>query len=400
MMRIYLVLLALFALGVAAVAAMAQDSGYVLVEIRHWAFESSVPGALLAVLILYVLLWLLLRVLTLSFGLPARVRRALRRRRAQRATEAFEAGLLCLFEGDWSRAEAELVRRAADHVSPHLNYIAAARAAQRLGAPERRDHYLDLALRNDPSVEKAVLRTRAELALRSGDHATARTAAHSLRERAPTQAYAIELLGESLAGEAAWDALSALLVETRELGAPAPARRRAWQLAATRAQIDAAVAESRLERLKAIWDSAAAVQDDAALRRHYVAALVRLNAQTDAAAQIAIALTRDWDAGLVVLYGELGGLEPVAALASIEQWLGRYGERGELLWVAGRACLRARLWGKARAYLDGALRLAPNAAVWLTMAQLCEQTQNADEAAASYRKGLELAVAQQAASRD
>src|SRR3546814_1983052 len=80
------------------------------------------------------------------------MQRLLARRRAEKAQESFETGLLRLLEGNWKRAEIELVRRAADHHAGHLNYLAAARAAQRPGAGDRRDHYLKLASEIAPEM--------------------------------------------------------------------------------------------------------------------------------------------------------------------------------------------------------------------------------------------------------
>ncbi len=103
-------------------------------------------------------------------------------------------------------------------------------------------------------------------------------------------------------------------------------------------------------------------------------------------------LAREWDAGLAELYGQLEPADALGQLAAIEQWLTRYGERPELLIAAGRACLRNRLWGKARSYLDAVVKLAPSAAADLALARVCEQTQQPEEAQRFYRQGLELAA--------
>src|SRR3546814_15406511 len=97
------------------------------------------------------------------------MQRLLARRRAEKARESFETGLLRLLEGNWKRAEIELVRRAADHHAGHLNYLAAARAAQRLGAGDRRDHYLKLASEIAPEMEFATLLTKTELPNERGE---------------------------------------------------------------------------------------------------------------------------------------------------------------------------------------------------------------------------------------
>jgi len=390
--RIYLLLLLVFVGGAVAMSLLAQDAGYVLIEIGHWVIESSVPGALLVIVLVFAVLWLIKQAVQLSMGLPARLRAAQARRTAEQATQSFEAGVLRLFEGDWSHAELELVRRAADHVTPHLNYIAAAFAAHRLAAVERRDHYLQLALRNDPAVQAAVLHTQAEFHLSAGEFVAARDLLTQLRGLQPRHAGAVTLLARALAGLADWDALIALIKESESYSGLNPEQQRDWVLRAVSGQLDAALRQTRLDRLKSVWEGAGAVRENPSLRSIYVRALIRLNAQAEAAAQISVALSREWDAALVECYGDLESIDPITQLASVEQWLSRHGERSELLLVAGRVCLRARLWGKARSYLEAGLSAMPSVKYWLVHAQLCEQTQSWDEAHQSYKKGLEWAA--------
>src|SRR6476646_6239684 len=124
-------------------------------------FIATVIGALLA-------LYLIAKVLITLFRLPQTVREALNARRDRRAQASFEGGLQKLIEGQWSRAEVELVRRAADHESGGLNYLLAARAAQRAGGPERRDRYLELAASRGEDAAFTAQLLRAELQLESG----------------------------------------------------------------------------------------------------------------------------------------------------------------------------------------------------------------------------------------
>ncbi|HWY24167.1 MAG TPA: hypothetical protein VNX47_04565, partial [Nevskia sp.] len=85
--------------------------------------------------------------------------------------------------------------------------------------------------------------------------------------------------------------------------------------------------------------------------------------------------------------------DPISQLAAVEQWLTQHGARPELLQVAGRVCLRNKLWGKARSYLEAGLQAAPTPQGYLDLARLCLDTQQPEEAAKYYRQGLELATA-------
>jgi HemY protein len=184
-----------------------------------------------------------------------------------------------------------------------------------------------------------------------------------------------------------------LLHEGFAAAALTPTRRRELLERATIECLRAATGEARLDRVKALWTEAPA--DSRlwpALRLQYGSSLARLNAQADALALASDTLAREWDAGLATLYGELEPRDALGQLAAIEQWLTRYGERPELLVAAGRACLRHRLWGKARSYLEVVIAQAPSATAYLALARVCEQTQQPEEAQKFYRQGLELAA--------
>jgi HemY protein len=393
MIRYYLLMLLVLAAGAFAAFYLHAETGYVLIGYRDWIVETSLLGLVAGVVAITLLAYYGFRLLAIGVQLPSLIRRRLERRRQERARDSFETGLLQLLEGQWKRAEIELVRRAADHHAGHLNYLGAARAAQRVGAPERRDHYLRLAAQSAPELEFATLLTQAELQRERGEHLLARDTALKLHQQQPQHPYAVELLAESYAATGEWDALRTLLVETARLDALTPQRYRELMLRALREQIAAAVSEARLDRLKALWDAAGdRFRSEPVLRLDYARGLARLNAETDALALIAATLNKTWDADLVVLYGSLHAADAVSHLATIEQWLGRYGEKPELLETAGQVCTRNRLWGKARSYLEAVIRVAPTPAAYLALARMCNETQNPADAASYYQKGLELAA--------
>ncbi|MEQ1440124.1 heme biosynthesis HemY N-terminal domain-containing protein [Fontimonas sp. SYSU GA230001] len=387
-------LLAVIALAAGAAAAyyLREETGYVLIHFRGWIIETSLLGLVLGVGLGVFALGIAARLIVGSLRLPETMRELINRRRRERAQRSFESGLLHLLEGDWKRAEVELVRRAADHHAAHLNYLGAARAAQRLGAGARRDHYLQLAAGEAPEIERATLLTQAELQLERGEFVAARETALRLRKLDARHPYAVELLAESLFGLRDWEALRQLLLEDLAKSALTAQRRRQMLEQAVGERMREAEGAVRLDQLKALWNALPAdCRQWPALRLQYARSLTRLNAQAEAAALASDALAREWDAGLAALYGALELTDVLAQLAAIEEWLTRYGERPELLIGAGRACLRNRLWGKARSYLEAVVRVAPTPAAYLELARVCEQTQNAEEAQKFLRQGLELA---------
>jgi len=392
MIRLLLASLVVLALGAAAAFYLRAETGYVLISFHHWIVETSLLGLLVGLIAVLGGVYLIVRLLISGLILPVTVRRLLQRRREEKAQQSFETGLLRLLEGNWKRAEIELVRRAADHHAGHLNYLGAARAAQRMGAGDRRDHYLRLAMEIAPEMEFATLLTQTELQIERGEYAAARDTALKLRGINAQHPYALELLAASYEGLQAWESLRQLLLDGDARTLLSEERYRELLTRTLVECLQEAQRLARLDRLKTVWDGAPKdFRRIPQVRNEYVRGLARLNAHAEALALAGEVLAKDWDSELASLYGELHAPDPLTQLAAIEAWLNQYGERPELLITAGRVCLRNKLWGKARSYLDAVLRVAPSPAAYLELARLCEQTQNREEAQRLYKQGLEFA---------
>jgi HemY protein len=390
--RTVAVVLLVVALGAAAAYYLRAETGYVLVAWRQWVLETSVLGFIAGVIAALLAGYYGLKLLFALLRLPATIQDTLRARREQRAQHSFESGLLKLLEGRWTAAEIDLVRRAADHPAPALNYLLAARAAQRAGTAARRDQYLEMAAAQGDGPVFATQLLRAELQFEQ-DAATAVPLLQELRRQDPAHPYVIELLARAYARSGDWEPLRLLLSGADAPRALPPARYRALHARALSEAITRASASARLDALKSLWDGAPAEMRAAGeVRLAYATGLARLGADAEAAAQIVQMIKAQWDPALVRLYGELEGLDPVTQLAAVEGWLTQHGEQADLLLAAGRVCTRNQLWGKARAYLDGALKLQPTPDAFLALARLCEQLRQPADAALFYRRGLELAA--------
>lgn len=391
MIRFLLLVLLALALGASAAFYLRADAGYVQIAWHSWRVETSLLGLALAIAACGFALYYGARLLIAGVRLPAILRGAMSERRERRAQASFEAGLAHLLEGRWRKAEIELVRRAADHRARGLNYLFAAQAARQLAAADRAERYLQQAAETAPL---AAALARAERALAGGDIAAARQLLLPLREQDPRHERVLEQLAQTHAASGDWEALDALLA-ARETGQSLPAERvRDLHRRAGLGRLQAALKQGRLDQFKSAWESApGALREAPECRRIYAAGLVELNAQAQASAQITAVLRDDWDAALANLYGQLEGIDAMTQLANAEQWLGKFGEKPELLQLAARACRRNKLWGKARSYLEGLIRVAPAPAAYLELAQVCQQMQAPDDAARYYRQGLELAAA-------
>lgn len=393
MLPFFFVLAIALGVGVFAAFQLRAETGYVLINYGSWVIETSLLGFIAAVVFVVLATFYLFKLIRAGVSLPGRWKSHHERRKADAAQLSFERGLLRLFEGQWKRAEVELIRRASDHHAQHLNYLAAARAAQRVGSPERRDAYLQRVREIAPKLDFALLLTQAELQRERGEFALLRDTARALREKDGQHAYAMELLAESHAELGEWAGLRALLAEAPARKALTDAR---WRELSSQAAIEllrAATQAATLAELKAVWDATPPdVRALPEIAREYATGLARLNADAEARAFIEQRLAQGWDAALVRLYGPLFATDPIAQLATLERWLQEHGEHAALLETAGQVCLKNKLWGKARSYLEAVIATAPTPSAYLELARLCELTQQPKEAQGFYKAGLELAA--------
>ena len=156
------------ALIVGAFAAhfLLQDNGYVLINFRGYVVEMSVPGLVLALIVLYVIVRVLVRI----WRMPRDLGAAVAEHRVKRAHRKLTRGFIQLSEGDWRAGERQLTRGLKGSDTPLVNYLMAARAAQLQGSSERRNEWLKLAYEELPEAETAVLLTQAELQFEAGEH--------------------------------------------------------------------------------------------------------------------------------------------------------------------------------------------------------------------------------------
>lgn len=392
MLRLFFFLgVALLAGGFAAII-LRDNPGYVLIEIAGYQVETTLAALVMLLVAVLLALSFSWRFIHSVFLAPKRVAAAMQARRVEKARQQFEKGMLALRNERWQTAELALLKYISDAPAPALSYIAAAEAAHRQNVFQRRDEYLALALEADDKVAPAVEMTRARWAHAQGEWSVALEALDQAQQHKSNSAKAIQAMRlEALEAEGNWQGVSEALPHA--LGAlPRPSlddiNRRAQM-----ALLADAGESGNLDQLRSRWQSLpkALMQDDGVLLI-YAKNLHRLGADAEALRLVFARLKKRWDAPLARLYGELHSEDGIAKLAAVEQWINRYGEKAELLLIAGRLCIENRLWGRARSYLENAQRLQPSAAVALELGRLKMQEQDGEGALSAYRAGLEFAV--------
>lgn len=359
--------------GVAVLARL--DPGYVVVAWNDWQLEiRSLAVAVLVLVAAFYLLHVLALALRGARGVPARWRG----RRARRAARDLEAGVQWLAREEYARADGVLLR-----TNPGvLHYLAAAWAAQRRGAPARREELLARA-RADARAEPAATLLEAHCLIDAGLPHAAEAALDRLRGAAARSPGALRLMMEARRRAGSHWGVITLLGPLRRAGVVDEARARQLEHEAHAALL-ASVPDPR-----AHWGRMSRkLREQPALVAALAGALVRAE-QVDAALTVlADAIAARPDPTLTALYGEIEGTDAAAQLARAEAWLETRPRDAVLLHALGRIAARAVQWSRARSFLEAAVSLAPNPAARCELAELLLDLGERDAALAHFRAGL------------
>lgn len=396
-MKFLLYLLFALLIAVALGVLLVDEPGYVLLSYGHWTLETTLSLLALTGLLGFVGFYLLLRFIAGLRHAPQRLQQWDQRRKALRARNALNRGLIELAEGQWESAERRLLKCVADSDSPLLNYLAAARAAQQQGAHERRDHYLRLAHQGMPAADVAVGLTQAELQISHRQMEQALATLTHLRTLSPRHAYVLEMLMRLYERLQDWEHLRDLLPELRKRAVLKAEEADRLEIRVHCELLKQAAHSREIDTLRDAWNRVPRrLMHDIELVFEYATQLHAIGESAEAEALLRSVLKKTWDDRLADLYGRVQGEDLARQLAAAEEWLPSRERNPVLLLALARLAVRNSLWGKARSYVEAAIGIAPNVEAYQLLGSLAEQIQDSALALSCYRKAALLATGAQA----
>ncbi len=376
--------------AVAAALIAREDPGYVLIAHGGWSIEGSLVLLIAAILGGYALLWLTLKLLNTLRRTPGALLGWGRGRHGAAARKRTQRGLIALAEGEWKKAEKELARSARHSDTPLINYLGAARAAQKRGADQRRDDYLSRAARSMPEARLAVGLTQAEVQISSNQLEQALATLEHLRDSAPKHGLVLDLLRRLYAKLGAWEELLKVLPELRrqhllDEREAAALERRCYDKLLEKTQ--------DTETLDTLWARLPkGMKKEAELLADYCRRRQALDGGSGCAALLREAIRREWNEELVRLYGLIEDGDAAQLHDQAEPWLKSYPQQPALYLALARQAMRAQLWGKARHHLEDALARRDDAETHCELGRLLQRLDEPEQAAEHFKQGLALAV--------
>ncbi|WP_334187258.1 heme biosynthesis protein HemY [Noviherbaspirillum sp.] len=390
-MRIFISLVILFAAAIGLAVGARFNPGNVVFFYPPYRVDLSLNFFLLLLLLVFVTLYLMLNAIRDAQRMPQRVAAYRREKREREGNQAMRDALKALFEGRFGHAEKAAARASQSQDNTGLSALIAARAAHRLGHPERRDTWLAKA-HQDGALKTARLMTAIELLIDERQPETALEAVNELQATGTRHIHALRLALKANQRSQNWpEVLRLVRLLDKRNALHSALSRRLRELAYEHLLSDQS---HDAESLRRMWNG---IPSDEQLQP-YVAcrAAAAFNAKglhDDARRLVEKALATEWDDRLIRAYGESATLGSPSLLAQIErceEWAKARPGDAELELTLGTLCLRQKLWGKAQFHLEQALSDALDAATvrqaHLKLAQLHEGLNQPEEAAEHYRR--------------
>ncbi len=369
--------------------AILDNPGYVLIVAPPWSVETSLAvfvGLLGAVVIAAWLAWQLLHALWLT---PREVSRWRSTRRRRQGRESLHAGLVSLAEGNWEKAEKQLLAALHDGDQPLLNYLAAAVCAQQQGQNDKRDDYLARAHAALPEARLAIGVVQAELQYATRQYERARATLTDLRVQDPKNPHVLNRLARLYRALRDWESLANLIPDLRRRKALPEPEVDALELEVHRELLRLSIPAAAADVLQRAWNAVPkALRHDPGIIAPYARQLIRQNQMDAGESLLASAIEREWNGELVRLYGTVRAANPAAQLETAEAWLQLHGEDPDLLLTLGRLALAARQPAKARPWLEQCASRGGNAECFAELSRLLEEAGDRDQALRFCRDAL------------
>jgi len=390
-MKLLIQIIAIICLGVFLAFIVREDPGSATFSINSYVVETSFVVFVVISIAAIFAAHLVIRLLGSVLFAPSRLRKWQNRRRDRVANTALTRGLLAQAEGKWRQSEKALLTYAKKTESA-VNYLAAAKSAQAQGANTRMIQYLDMAQATDPNASTAIRITQAELLMDSGQYDRAGAALERIRTEDPKNLRAILLMTKLYKTTNNWNKLSEILYDIKRNRVLQYQEYNELEKKVYSELLHAACADGNMRKVKNTWSVLPPyLQKDAELIAIFAQQLLDENEQDEAESILRTAIKTHWDDSLVHLYGLIYSDNPYGELSAAEKWYKQHQDNPTLLLTLGRLSSRSELWGKARSYLETSVENGGGAEAYHALAQVLEHIDEPELAAATYRKGLEIA---------
>jgi HemY protein len=403
--------------------------GFVIIAFDKTSYEMRLWVAITFLLILITSLYLIGRFLRGLLSGASKVKGWRGGRKWQKARKQTVQGMIAFVEGRWDQSEKTMVAAAENSETKLINYLVAAESAQYQNAIDRRDHYLQLAHRAEPSAKIAIGVTQAQLQQENNQYERALATLNELNSNHVNHPLIVKLLYITHDVLQDWQAVVDLLPQLKKLKIVSAERLQEIEFSSISQLLKNQLLENpslnnnlvkpnmletdslasnlpeqqqrepdgntkKIESLTHTWlNLPSAIRKKNKNILSYAELLVELEDMDAAEKLITPLFKKEVSEQMIRLYGNINSKSIDQQFSLLENWYNKHNDASNSIYAAlGEIAYNASLWGKARFYFERSLRSNPSAEAYLMMAETLQKMDDEELADDTYRKGLEFVV--------
>lgn len=370
-----------------AVTLMAQgNASKVLIFFGQYRVDMSLNFAVVAILLLFLVLYVMMRAWRASSQLPGKFKEYWMNRKQNALLQANTQGLIALITGDEQGAQKALNQASKTGIETDLSYLIRAMSAIQADRYDVAEEILNQEKAKVGEHSHALVVLRGKVALSKQDFSGALSMLEAMDPLAAKLPQVQRLRMLALMGLARWqDALvqyrACVAVSALTNGEKNEALMRIYAGLGESAGQDAS-------KMKEVLSSAKPAElENVGVLRTLATGLQRSGLVTAARTLLEMALNQNYNKDLLPTYHQVAVLEPREALPNVERLLAQQPADLRLLELAADVCEREQLWGKAISRFEAVYAKQPSAHVAGKLERLYEAA-NQGERAKTWREKL------------
>ena len=346
-----------------AVTLMAQgNASKVLIFFGQYRVDMSLNFAVVAILLLFLVLYVMMRAWRASSQLPGKFKEYWMNRKQNALLQANTQGLIALITGDEQGAQKALNQASKTGIETDLSYLIRAMSAIQADRYDVAEEILNQEKAKVGEHSHALVVLRGKVALSKQDFSGALSMLEAMDPLAAKLPQVQRLRMLALMGLARWqDALvqyrACVAVSALTNGEKNEALMRIYAGLGESAGQDAS-------KMKEVLSSAKPAElENVGVLRTLATGLQRSGLVTAARTLLEMALNQNYNKDLLPIYHQVAVLEPREALPNVERLLAQQPADLRLLELAADVCEREQLWGKAISRFEAVYAKQPSAHV-------------------------------------
>jgi HemY protein len=365
-----------------------KQPGYIVIFYRHWSIETTVWFLVLSILVVFFLLYFLLNLLRETAYLPNRLQNWWQDRKDKQAIRLLNKGYLNWLTGHWKQSEKNLLKSSGRDDLSFISYLLAADAADQQHDQVKRDNYLQNAKKQAGRNSYIADALQSQFLLKHNQPEAALQLLLTLRSEQPKDPFLLRLLAKTYVELKDWQNLQLILADIKKYQV---FDERAYLALEKEAYLHTLKDQyhSNFEAVQTIWNKMPkTLRQDPDILVAYAIQLNRWHRSQQAEELIRKQLKKNFDNRLMEYYAATRSKVPSKQLALSEKFLKANNDDPTSLRAMGFLCLRNRLWGQAKDYLERSLNLQPATEVYSALGYIYEKLGEHEKALIYYRKGL------------